>query len=85
MMFEFIPCLTLVFYALEMVWLMHHAKFWAPLTIFKSKKWTASTAKGCVVAEAIFFCNTMLDDGVKETTAAIAVTEIAEIFNLATG
>jgi len=68
-----------------MVWLMNYVKFWAPLSIFKSKKWTASTAKGCVLAAAGSFCNTMLDDGVKETTAAIAVTEIVEIFDLATG
>jgi len=68
-----------------MVWLMNYVKFWAPLSIFKSKKWTASTAKGCVLAAAGSFCNTMLDDGVKETIAAIAVTEITEIFDLATG
>jgi hypothetical protein len=37
------------------------------------------------VAAAGSFCNTMLDDGVKETTAAFAVKEIAEIFDLATG
>jgi Fe-S oxidoreductase len=31
------------------------------------------------------FCNTMLNDGVKETASAIAVKDIAEILDLATG
>jgi Fe-S oxidoreductase len=36
------------------------------------------------VVAACPFCNTMLNDGVKETTSAIAVKDIAEILDLAT-
>jgi Fe-S oxidoreductase len=37
------------------------------------------------VVAACPFCNTMLNDGVKETASAIAVKDIAEILDLATG
>jgi Fe-S oxidoreductase len=42
-----------------------------------------ATNAGTVVAVCPF-CNTMLNDGVKQTASAVAVKDIAEILDLAT-
>jgi hypothetical protein len=64
-----------------MVWLIHHVKFWAPLPIFKIKKEDRIGRKGLCCVGGAPFCNTMLNDGVRETACAIVAKGDSRFFS----